>query len=168
MAIVVPEWVARNERRRRILDDPSSGIAQTRYWNPLLKQIDPRLQLVFVGRVEDDPQVEPMRWHIARVNESGPDTYWPIVEADGGYREMAEDWLNRLRCGDLWNPAVRHDIGRADRLRREALERDKANHKAARVDELAVNAKSIINPGVSKSDTGWTASKRGQRGRRAA
>ncbi len=155
-------------RRQEILDDRSSGVAQTRYWNPLLKDIDHRLSLVFVRGTGGDEALVAHRWHIRRENEAGPDTYWPIVTEEGGFREMADDWLARLKARDLWNPAARRELEREDRLRRESEARAEESRREARVDEIAVNMKAMSDPGVSMAGRGWTASKRGRRGRKAA
>ena len=168
--VIVPEWVARNEKRRRVLEDRSSGIAQTRYWNPLLREIDFRLSLEFVGRVDgQEVGVVPYRWHIVRANEKGPDTYMAITTGglgvDGDFREMADDVLLKLRAGDLWDPVVRREAEVVARRRAESKERAKETRKEARVDDLAINIRAMDSPGVSMADTGWTYKKSGRRGR---
>ena len=170
--VIVPEWVARNERRRKVLEDRSSGIAQTRYWNPLLKEIDFRLSLEFVGRVDGhEVGVVPYRWHLVRANEKGPDTYMALTSAglgvDGEFREMADDVLQALKAGDLWDPAVRREAEIRARRKAESQERAKETRKEARVDDLALNIRALDSPGVSMSDTGWTWRKSGRRGRSA-
>lgn len=170
--VIVPEWVARNEKRRQVLEDRSSGFVQTRYWNPLLKEIDFRLSLEFVGRVDgEETGVVPYRWHLVRANEKGPDTYMAITTAglgvDGEFREMADDVLQALKAGDLWDPAVRREAEVAARRRAESKERERVTRKEARIDDLAVNIRATDSPGVSMSDTGWTWRKSGRRGRSA-
>lgn len=170
MQVIVPEWVARNEKRRKVLEDRSSGIAQTRYWNPLLAEIDQRLSLEFVGRVDgDEPGVVPYRWHVVRTNEAGPDTYMAITTEGlgvaGSFREMAEDVLQQLRRGDLWDPAVRREAEVRARRKAESVERAKVTRKEARVDDLALNIRAMDSPGVSFSDTPWTWRSAGRRGR---
>jgi hypothetical protein len=170
--IIVPEWVARNERRRQVAEDHHSGYAQTRYWNPLLREIDPRLSLIFVGRVTgEEAGVVPYRWHIVRTAEGAPDTYWAIttdgIGEHGGFREMGSDVLETLRAGDLWNESVIYDRQTAARRVALSKERAKETRKEARVDDLAINIRALRSPGVTMSDTGWTWRKSGRRGRSA-
>ena len=157
--IILPEWVAQNERKRRALEDASSGLAQTRYWNPLLREIDPCLQLVWVGRSEPEDGVVPYRWHLLRTSEQGLQTYLAITTVGlgipGEFREMGSDVLDSLRGGDLWNAQVRRARNEAQRRRELSEERARENRKEARIDDLAQNIKAQVNPGVSFSDTSW-------------
>lgn len=168
MGLVVPEWVARNERRRKVLEDQASGFNQTRYWNPLLKDIDHRLELVFVGGVDGDvPGVVPFRWHILRRNEAGPDTYRAVVGRDGEFRDMGSDVLEDLRSGDLWEERVRRDIDAATRRADASRERAKDTHREARVGEVASNLNALTRPSVLVGDVPWTNRPAGKRGRKA-
>lgn len=164
--IVLPDWVARNHARRRIMEDQSSGLSQTRYWNPILEQIDHRLELVMVGRWDDHPGgVIPYRWHILRRNEAGPDSYWPIVGPNDSFREMGSDVIEDFKGRDLWNPTVRHEVETVRRRRAASEERAKETRKEARVGEIAMNIKAMDSPGVPFNDVRWSARSAGKRGR---
>jgi hypothetical protein len=164
--IVLPEWVARNERRRRMLEDRSSGLGQTRYWNPLLREIDPRLELIFIGATDEADGTVPMRWHLRRRNETGPDSYWALVGPDGEFREMGSDVLEDFKGRDLWDSRVRKDLDDDRRRKLTSKERGRETRKEGRVDELAVNIRALDSPGVSFSDTAWSARPAGRRGRK--
>lgn len=164
--LVLPEWVARNERRRQVLEvDEKSGFAQTRYWNPLLGEIDARLRLVWVGRVDgEEVGVVPYRWHIVRKADDAPDTFWAVTTeglgSSGGFREMGSDVLETLRSGDLWNESVVYDRRAAERRLQASKERALVTRKEARVGDLALNIKALDNPGVSLAAKGATAKAR--------
>lgn len=166
MGLVVPDWVARNERQRAILENAKSGLGQTRYWNPLLQAKDPRLELAFVGDCRDVPGIVPFRWHVLRHNEAGPDSYWAI-EDDGNYREMGEDMLHFFARTDLWDPRVRDDVQTALRHKREGKERAKALKKEQRIHELTANVNATIRPSALFSDdVRWANRSAGRRGRK--
>lgn len=167
--LVLPEWVARNQRQRRIIEDQSSGVAQTRYWNPLLREIDPRLQLVFIGNVEGEiVGVVPWRWHICRVNETGPDSYWPLTTKDGGVREMGSVDLEDFKGRDLWNPTIRHELATMRRRRQEAKTRAEALRSEQRVHEIASNLNALNRPSaVFNTDMPWTNRPAGKRGKKS-
>lgn len=164
--LVLPDWVARNERRRQVLGvDEKSGFAQTRYWNPLLREIDTRLSLVWVGRVDgEEVGVVAYRWHIVRKADDAPDTFWAITTEGlghlGGFREMGSDVLETLRTGDLWNESVVYDRRAAERRLQASKERAKETRREARVGDLALNIKALDNPGVSLAAKGATAKAR--------
>lgn len=170
MGLIVPEWVQRNEQQRNRLEARAESVRHNsdwKRWNSLLRDVDPRLSYIFVPMLEDPPAgVVLLRWHVVRVNEAGPDTYWPLLADDGGYREITdrdvEDWKGR----DLWNPAVRHEIATRQRRRGESKERAKQTRREGRVDELASNINALNRPSVLVSDdVSWSNRPAGRRGR---
>jgi hypothetical protein len=56
--LVVPEWVARNEHRRRVLEESEHIRSERRYWDPLLQALDHRLSLK-KARTLNDAKVPP-------------------------------------------------------------------------------------------------------------
>lgn len=169
--ILVPEWVARNERQRTVLEEKSESFDHNgdwKRWNSLLRDIDPRLSYVFVPVLEQlVVGVIPLRWHIVRVNESGPDCYWPLLTEDGGYREIGSNDLEDFKGRDLWNPAVRHELTTMRRRKLESKARAKVTKKEQRIDELTSNVNAIRRPSVLVSDVPWTNRSAGKRGRKA-
>jgi hypothetical protein len=69
----------------------------------LLRDLDPNLDLVWVK--EKAPAIDglvPGRWHIRRRNQGAPDTYMPVVTADGGYMEPHAGLIEQLKQRDMW------------------------------------------------------------------
>ncbi len=164
MSVVLPEWVARKMRTEDMLD--ALGRA-THYWNPLLKDIDRELSLVYAKPNASGPGIRPGYWHVRRRNEKGADTYKIIETTDGGYREMGSDILERLKAGDMWNAQVLKANDDVARRREASKERDKLNQREARADEIAINVKAQLNPSVAFTDKRWSNRPAGKRGRRA-
>lgn len=163
--VVLPEWVARNDRRDRMLASADEHVV--RRWNELLQEIDPQLGLAFVPEnVTDAPGLVPGRWHVRRRNPMGPDTYWPVLGDDGSFREMDSGMLEQFRRGDHQNSRV------VDAARRglEAQERSDARAvettREQRVHELASSLNALTRPSVAFNDRKWTAKAGGKRGRR--
>lgn len=170
MSVVLPEWVARNERRRQLLEANSPTHRHNedwKVWNRLLREIDARLSYVFVPELEDPPPgVVPLRWHVVRVNEAGPDSYWPLLDEDGQFREMGSRDVEDFKGRDLWDPAVRHELATLRRRRLESKERGRETKREARRDEIALNVKALESPGVSFGDGRWSNRPTGRRGRK--
>lgn len=174
--VVIPGWVARNERARGQLEADEHIRSERRHWDPLLQSLDHRLSLrkarsLRDARVPVAPGIIPGYWHVIRKGDGCPDTAWVITSKGlgvfpGDYREMSDDVLDVLRRGDLWNGAVTHEAQTVARRVEESKERARVTRKEARVDDLAINIRALDSPGVSMSDTGWTWKKSGQRGRK--
>jgi hypothetical protein len=167
MGVLVPDWVARNERQRAMLSDVKSGLGQTRYWNPLLQEKDPRLELAFVGEAPPVPGIFSYRWHVLRHNENGPDSYWALEGPDGEFREMGSDILEHFNRSDLWDPRVREGVEVSMRRKKVSQERAKDLRREQRVDELTSNVNAMIRPSVLVSDgVKWSNRSAGKRGRK--
>lgn len=167
--VLVPEWVARNEHDRQLLETRAASHHQNsdwKHWNSLLRDIDPRLSYVFVPMLDEPPVgVTPVRWHIVRVNESGPDSYWALETSDGKYREIGSADLEDFKGRDLWNSTVRHEIETLRRRRAESKERAKQTRREGRVSEIESNLNALNRPSVRFGDQKWTATPAGKRGR---
>jgi len=98
---------------------------QERYWNPILRQLDPKLRLV---PPMPDPPVGmlPNRWHVYREGDrGGAPLYHAIQTPEGGFLEMSDAVIEHLRKHDLRS-------SRSERIRREnqqARERSEARAK---------------------------------------
>jgi hypothetical protein len=164
VGLILPPSVELDARRELALEFADSIIAEMRYWDPLLQDIDARLSLRRARAGAMGPGIFPGMWHIIRRAEGAPFTAWVIstngLGVPGPYREMADDVLEQLRRGDLWNPARVAELNAAARRREESKARAEENHREARRDDLAVNVKAMVSPGVSLSARGATAKSR--------
>jgi len=169
--VLVPDWVARNEHDRQILEakaESHSHNSDWKRWNELLRDIDPRLSYVFVPMLEDPPPgITPLRWHVVRVNENGPDTYWPLETEDGEYREIGSTDLEDYKGRDLWNSQVRHEIATQQRRRLEAKQRAKDLRSEQRRFELGSALDALNRPSVAFGTKGWTNTPAGKRGKKS-
>lgn len=156
MGIAVPEWVARNERNRQMLEQKATSHSHNsdwKHWNSLLRDIDERLSYVFVPMMDEPPAgVIPLRWHIVRVNENGPDSYWPLIADGDGYREIGSNDLEDFKGRDLWNPAVRREIESQRRKREASKARAVETKREQRVDELTSLVNAIERPSIRVKD----------------
>lgn len=123
----------------------------------MLKDLDPRLELVWIKEGATAVGLIPSRWHIRRRNEETLDSYFPLVGPNDEYVEPNSGHVEMMRRGDLWNRDVVAEI-QAERRRKEiARQKREQAGRDERVDTLATHLKSRINPGVSFSDARpWT------------
>lgn len=164
MSIVLPESYLERERRSVALEEADHILAERHYWEPLLHDIDPRLFLRKCRPSATAAGLFPGMWHVLRVTDGAPFTAWVIsangLGVPGPYREMGHDVLDELKRGDLWNPTMVRE--RDAMLARKEASRDRAmaNHREARREDLALNVKAMINPGMSLSARGARAKAR--------
>jgi hypothetical protein len=164
MGLILPTSVEMDARRERALVARDHADAEMAYWDARLRDIDPGLRLQRAWPHAEGPGIFPGMWHIIRRAEGAVFTAWVIstngLGVPGPYREMGDDVLETLKRGDMWN---------RDRVREAALEQDrrerseqraKDNHRDARRDDLAVNVKAMLSPGVSRSARGARAKSR--------
>lgn len=106
------------------------------YWNGLLREIDPHLQLV---KAQDDTEVVGLRpgyYHVLRDAPGAP----PMLEVhegpNGEFREPDSGLLEKLRKGDMWNSRAMK--ARADRQLQAAASKERARERESeeRADEL--------------------------------
>lgn len=121
-----------------------------------LKELDPRLSLVWVGDRADDPDLVPGRWHVKMTNEQGANMFIPIVTEDGGYLEPNAGVVDRLRERDLQNHSVWDDYVSRAKRRREAREQADKEFMASQKDEFAGRVKALGSPGVPIGDDAWS------------
>lgn len=157
-----------DELRRLALEEADHIIGERRYWNARLEDIDHRLSLNKARPHAMGPGIFPGMWHIIRTCEDAPFTAWVIstngLGVPGEYREMAEDILETLRRGDMWDKARMLEQQKAVERTAASKARARENHREARRDDLAVNVKALINPGVSRAARGARAKARKKAG----
>jgi hypothetical protein len=136
MSLILPERI-RAEAEAQI---EAKRAAVIDYWNPLLKQIDPTLDLVQIKPNADDPNVIPGYWHLRRNTVEGFPWFFPITGPDGEFREPDHAFLEELKANDLWNPAVHRNKQEA-RIRREQA---RTRHKELRSEQQLDEVKSLF------------------------
>jgi hypothetical protein len=164
MSLVLPDSYLERERRALALEEADHIIAERSYWEPKLHDIDHRLFLRKCRPSASAVGLFPGMWHVIRVGGDAPFTAWVIstngLGVPGGYREMGHDVLETLKRGDLWNPVRVAERDATVRRAEESKERARENHREARRDDLALNVKAMISPGVSRAAKGATAKAR--------
>src|SRR5262245_39167701 len=163
MGLLLPESFAREAAREAALEEADHIIAERRYWDPKLADIDPCLTLNKARLGAQGLGIHPGMWHVIRRAEP-PFTAWVIstngLGIPGEFREMGDDILETLRRGDMWNRERMREREMEVRRREESRQRAEANHREARREDLALNVKAMINPGVSRSARGARAKAR--------
>lgn len=123
-------------------------------FNPLLKRIDPYLEMVFVPPGAKVAGFPPARYALVRHNPGAPPSCIPITGPNGEFIEPNSEVFNLLAEGDLWHS----EASRARKKRVEEAERQKqrriAREREERKEEFADRAKAAFNPGVSFTDMG--------------
>lgn len=151
--LILPESVTSSQRRSEALSWAQDH--RIREFNGWLKNIDPYLKLAFANENAKGPGIQPGRWHVCREFQ-GVKTYLVIstngVGVPGGFREPDSGVLESLKRADSWHRNLLAEQLAAER----SEEREKENHREARRDELAVNIKAKLNPGVRFGGS-WTA-----------
>ena len=124
-----------NLERERWAD---TQIAFAKAFTAQLKQLDERLELVFINEQAKAPGLLPGRWHVRRRNpELGFDSYIPIAGPNGEYVEPHSGVIEELRQRDLWRENVSTKLIR-ERMAREArAEADKALRDEQTRDHIA-------------------------------
>lgn len=117
-------------------------------FNRQLRDLDDRLELVFVKPTADDPVLVPGRWHIRHVDPDGIVTYMVIAGPQGEYLEPHSGVLDELRARSLFTDqgirAAKERVERKNRERQREAERQAEDRKA----ELAERVASTIRTQV--------------------
>ena len=103
--ILVPARVLNEQREQFVVE---GTVALARYWTKVLKDHDPQLSIVWVGRgATSQPDMRPERWHVRRRNDFPlADSYMPITTPDGGYREPDSGVMEEVQRRDMQNRTV--------------------------------------------------------------
>jgi hypothetical protein len=152
---LVPESIRANIEREDMLDRN----AQAGKWlDRIARADDPHLSVVYV-RSDVNPTfaewhgLSPGRWHFRRQNEGAEDTYAPIVNPDGSYREPTFSALEELRNRDLTRQDVRDRVFDRHYRQQKDHEHKRALEEEQRRDELKADirtAKRIPGENINK------------------
>jgi hypothetical protein len=129
-----------------------------------LREIDPFLELVYVGKpprwddaVDPPPDIVFNRWHVRRNNPDAPDTYRAHTGPRGEFREPDSGIFETLAEGDMW--ARGWDERKRKREAREAA--DKARKKERERMEIReemrdrLQAKEAPSVSMANQGRGW-------------
>lgn len=132
-----------------------------RYWNRLLKDADPRLELVWVGGADGQDHgygLIGQRWHVKCHIAGGADHFWAIVGEDNEYREPDSRVLEDIAEQRFTSPGF---FARAARRRARAeaqAQRAKEAEREALREEMAGRIKAKLNPAINYDpDVKWRA-----------
>lgn len=143
-------------------------LPETRRINRELHDIDPYLELVFVGEraPDDDPAIVPGRWHVVRHNPDAPDTWLPVVGENDSYAEPTSRIFERLAEGNMWNSSHLERKRKREARRAAERERDKERNRVAMAEELNEHLAAASRTQVSlNTDTPWAQNHQGTRRR---
>lgn len=131
-------WTPFNEEKTALLDDARAQVAHAKQLTRELKQIDPYLELVFVGdRSPDYPGITPGRWHVRRSPEDGPDSYWAVNGPDGEYVEPSSKLIEDMKAADLWRQGALQELYDRKARAETKKKREQALASEQRVDVMA-------------------------------
>jgi hypothetical protein len=177
MSVWVPPKVARELRQERNAYTASVESMIQRFhgvmneFNPLLREIDPHLELIFVppGADESVPGIIPGRYMVMRHNPGAPPSLMVVEDEEGRFMEPTSRLLDDMRERDMWSPqAVRE---REQRRARREYEREQARRREQeeRHQELEERWAAATRAFVSLDRSSrWSQNAAGRRGRRAA
>lgn len=122
---LIPPQIREQIEREEMVEHHKRG---AEWLSKILRAEDPNLSCVWV-RDDVHPAfaehhgLRPGRWHVRRKNPGLPDSYMPIINPDGSYREPSFTVLEELRSRDLTRPGALQDL--QDRHYREQKQREK-------------------------------------------
>jgi hypothetical protein len=137
--------------------------------NPLLKEVDPHLELIFVPPNADTsvPGIVPGRYMVMRHNPGAPPSLMVVEGPDGEFIEPGTRLVDEMRAKDMWSPEAERD--RKQRRARREYEKQKEQEREteARRQEIQERWASATRAFVSMDrSTPWSQNAAGRRGRR--
>lgn len=163
-SVIVPEYIARKMRQDKML--ATSGDMFIQSWNLRLQDLDPSLALAFAPEGASGPGIIPGRWHVRKRNDKGADSFFPIVNPDGSFREMDSGIIEKLRRGDHQNDQIVRAKAAEDDAAERSRERAVETAREQRIYELESNLNALTRPSVSMADVRWVNRSAGKRGRK--
>lgn len=157
--------VAERKEMAQVLDAESQDavleaqVHISRYWNPILKGIDQRMELVWVGGQPGQDLGQGLvgcRWHVRINRNDGADIYMPCLAPDGGYRTPDSRFLDELNERRMDSPGfMQREAGRRAKRAAEVERREEAKRAEIR-EELALRLKSKLAPSMNfDADRKW-------------
>jgi hypothetical protein len=120
------------------------------HYNPMLKRIDERLELVRAhDQVAEGSPMKAGYYHILLHAPGHPTTVLPLEYDDGSYREPGSWMFPFLEEQDMWNDRARRaSRNRSERVR-AAEERERQRESEERVGEFNERWKSVNSTSIS-------------------
>lgn len=138
-------------------------------FNHELKRIDSKLELVRAPADCGLTGMKPHYYHVVRWNEGAPPSFFVVEGEYGEFVEPTSRVFEKLREGDLWDPAVMRRIRQARSDAEAAQAKLRARENASRQEEIRERVAAVTRAQVSMNmDTPWSQNAAGQRGRKAA
>jgi hypothetical protein len=141
--------------REQMIDaQMAETLAHVEEFNKALREIDPYLELVWVGEKADFPGLIPGRWHVVRRNPGAPDDYKPIVGPDDEYMDPHSGVFEQLARDDMWRGDAKERRYKLRCQEQAARQRQRDREAEDRRLEFAERLKALTNPGVSFAEAG--------------
>lgn len=135
------------------------------FFNPLLQEIDPYLQLVKAeDKVKAGNPLRPGFWHVIRHNPGAPPSVITIEGEDGEYIEPTSRIFEMLQKMDMWNSNSLKEENRKRKQLQKAEDRAKERDRQSRQEEMIERYKAATRTQVSMTP-GWSQNVAGKRGR---
>lgn len=134
-----------------------NGLAQLtgicREWTPVLKEIDPYLEMVWVPENARAAGLTPGRFTVLRHNPGAPPSIIPVEGPDGEFVIPNSGLLDVLRKADLWSSQAVKERKRKERELEDAKKRQEDREREERIEEFTDRWKAL-EPSVSMTGQG--------------
>ena len=117
-------------------------------WRKLLKEVDPRLDLIY-AKPNAVAFPIPDRWYIIRRNEAAPVAFWVVQDENGTYCPFSQAHFDRFRQGDtatnpdLWKKMAGAAMARKERAQR-AMDEKRAEFRERLLERLDHNHETTV------------------------
>lgn len=133
-------------------------------FNPLLRDLDPYLELIFAPPNAEAAGLTPGRYHVMRHNPDAPPSLMVIEGPDGEFVEPTSRLLDELRAKDMWSPEAMRDRDERKRQRAVAREAEKQRETEDRQQEILERWLAVSRTFVSLDQSSpWTQNRAGRR-----
>lgn len=144
-------WLPFDKHREERLDRGRALTREAKRVERELKKVDPHLEIVYVSDRCDFSarDFKPGYWHVRRVADDAPPSYFPIQGPDGSPRPPEMKLVEDMKAADLWRQGALQELKDRQRRNEEKAERDKELRFEQRVDESVATFKAAKRvPGV--------------------
>lgn len=158
------------EMRARLVQDELvrvKGVLD--HFNHELQRIDSKLEMVRAPADCGLTGMKPHYYHVVRWNEGAAPTFFAIEGENGEFVEPTSRVFDKLREGDLWDPANMRRIRQRHSNAEAAAAKMREREAAERREEIFDRVKAVTQTSVSMNrDTPWSQNAAGRRGAKKA